>query len=317
MMIRYVLAVFLAFLLCVSGSVQAQSLKAESIAVVVNDDAISMSDVEARLKLIMVSSGMPRTAEVQERLAPQIINVLIDERLMIQEAARQEIVIPPEEIEAGFAKIAGQNNMTPDQFRAVLRREGIPPKTLEDQIRSQIAWAGVVQATLKAQVRVSEGEIASAIERMRAGIGKARWLAAEIFLPVSTPADDSNVRQLAQRLSAQIKDGQVPFQRVANQFSQSAGASKGGDLGWVQEGQLAPELESVLAQMNEGELSQPVRSPDGYHILLLRKKGAVAEADVPSREGMEYRLKMEQIDRLQKRALLDLKARAFIERRGA
>src|SRR5688572_3256594 len=63
----------------------AQSGRMESIAVIVNDDAVTASDVNARIKLILTSAGMPNSSDVREKLEPQIVNTLIDERLILQE----------------------------------------------------------------------------------------------------------------------------------------------------------------------------------------------------------------------------------------
>lgn len=289
--------------------------RSDGIAAVVNNDAITSSDVMERTRLIAVSSGMPDTPEVREKMRPQIIGNLIDERLMTQEAATLDITIAPQDIEGAFAELAGQNNMKPDQFRAALRSEGVNIKTLEDQIAAQLAWSAVVQIKIKPQVTVTENEINAALDLMRSRTGKTRYLVSEIFLPVEAPRDEPAVRELADRLTAQLVQGRVPFPRVARQFSQAAGAARGGDLGWVQEGQLPEELDTLLAQMKEGELSQPVRSLAGFHIILLRKKSLLDEASMPSREEVRNRLTGEQIERLQRRHLLDLKQAAFIERR--
>ena len=119
----------------------AQSARTETIAAVVNEDAVSESDLEARLKMVIASSKLPNNREIREKLTPQILSVLIEEKLKLQEARRLEIDIQSEEIDAGFAAIAGQNKFTPEQFRGVLSREGVSVKTLRDQIEAEIAWS--------------------------------------------------------------------------------------------------------------------------------------------------------------------------------
>ena len=118
---------------------------AESIAVVVNDDAISMSDLNDRLRLIMISSGFPDKKEIKERLLPQIVASLVDEQLMMQEARKEDINITPMQIEKGFQQIAAQNNTTVENFQKNLRKSNINPKTLERQIAAQIGWSKVIQ----------------------------------------------------------------------------------------------------------------------------------------------------------------------------
>lgn len=296
-------------------SAGAQSSRVETIAAVVNEDAVSESDVMDRMRLIITSSGMKDSREIRERMKPQILNMLIEEKLKLQEAERLEIEIAEEDIAEGFARIAGQNNMSPEKFRGLLSRSGVSRQSLEDQIRSQIAWSRVVQVRLRPQVNVADNEVDAVLERMRASQGKAEYRVSEIFLPVEKPSEEADVKRLADRLIRQLRDSRVPFPRLASQFSQSAGAAKGGDMGWVQEGQLSETLDDMLAQMKEGEFSRPVRSLSGYHILYLRDVRRIAADTLPSREQITQNLGMERLDRLQKSYLLDLKTEAFIENR--
>jgi peptidyl-prolyl cis-trans isomerase SurA len=288
----------------------------ERIAAVVNNDAITGSEVAARTKLILVSSGLPDTPDVRQKLKPQIVNALIEERLMMQEAKRLNVTVSKEDVSRGFETVAKQNNMTADQFKQVLAHNNIPVSTLQDQIQSQLAWGDVIQKKIRPQVTISDSEIDSALQRLQADVGKQQYLVADIFLAVGTPQDEARVRALADRLVAEIVKNHIPFSRVASQFSQAPGAERGGDLGWVQNGQLAPELDRMLASMKPGELAKPVRTEGGYHILFLRKETTVAKETLPSRDGLTEKLGMEELERRQRRYLMDLKAAAFIEHRA-
>ena len=289
--------------------------RTETIAAVVNEDAVSVSDVNERIKLVIASSGMPDNQDIREKLEPQILNILIDEKLKLQEAERLEIFVGEADIEQGFAAIAAQNKFSADQFRSVLRNSGVSPQTLKDQIHAQIAWSQVIGRELRPQVAIADKEVDSVLNRLKASQGKDEYLVSEIFLPVDKPTEEADTRKLADKLMKELEEGKVPFQRLASQFSQAAGAAKGGDIGWVQEGQLPQELDQVLAQMGEGELSQPIRSLAGYHILALRKKRTITEVSIPSREQIMQDLGIERLDRLQRSYLLDLKTQAFIEER--
>lgn len=299
----------------VAYPVASQAARTETIAVVVNNDAITATDLDERLKLVMVSSGMPNSPEVREKLTPQIINMLVDEQLMMQEAQRMKITVSQEDIDKGFGTIAQQNNMELAQFREVMRRSGVPPRAMERQIKAQMAWGKVVHQRVRPTISVTDLEVDSAMERLRQGIGKNEFLIAEIFLPVDNPADEVNVSQLARKLTQEMLQGKAPFPRVASQFSQSASSKRGGDMGWVQEGQIAPEVEQVVLRMNEGDLSEPIRTLAGYYIVTLRKKRVITEENIPSRDELFYRMGTERLERAQRSHLLNLKSDAFIERR--
>ena len=287
----------------------------EGIVAVVNEDAISASDLNDRLRLMIISSGMPNTPEIQDKLKNQVLNMLIDESLQMQEARQMNLAVTAEEIQTGFDTIAKQNNMPPDQFKTILQRSGIPIRTLEGQIRSQIAWGKVIQRKLRPQIEVSEGDIDERERFLEASIGKTQYQVAEIFLPVDSNTQDAEVKALAQRLYNEIAQKRAPFPQVANQFSQGAAAARGGDLGWVPEGQLPDPLNALVVNMAEGGVSEPARSLTGYHILMLRGKRSVAAENIPDREQILQQVGTERLDRAQRRYLMDLKAEAFVERR--
>ncbi len=310
----FLAALFGAFVMCFPFS-SASFAAQESIAVVVNEGAISSSDLEDRMALVIRTSGVQDSKEIREKVRPQVLSGLVEEELKLQEAQRLEVEVSDEEVMQGFATLSKQNNFTPDQFRGILKKSGINVNTMYRQIRSQIGWGKVVQSQLRPQVKISDADVNAALERLKQNIGKAEYRVAEIFLPIDDPRESGSVRQLAQRLTSQIKGGKAPFPKVAQQFSKSAGAAKGGDMGWVQEGQVDPALEKVLKTMATKSVSDPVKSVAGYHILFLIAKRQVSEENMPDREGMLNTLGAERLERLQRKYLLDLKANAFIENR--
>lgn len=299
----------------ITTATHAQSGRSEGIAAIVNQDVITHSDLEERMKLVMASSGLPNTEDVRAKIQPQILNMLIEEALQWQEAKRLEIDVTPEEIEGGVDMVANNNNIPPDQFRKMIAGSGINIATMKAQVRSQIAWGKSVQQRLRPKVNISESDLDARLDYMRASAGKAQYLVAEIFLPVDAPDQDGAARQLAQKLATEIAAGKAPFSQVAAQFSQGASAARGGDIGWVQDGQLPEVLDEALAKLGEGSMTQPLRSLTGYHILLLRGKRTLSVDDLPNRDDLATHMGMETLDRLQRRYLLDLKADAFIERR--
>ncbi len=285
------------------------------IALVVNDDVISRSDVDARMRLIMVSSGLPNNEQTYTQLLPQIIGSLVDEQIKLQEAEKQELVVSQADIDKGFATIAAQNKFTPEQFSAAIRSSGVRISTLYAQIRAEIAWSKVVQARLRSQVSISDSDVDVRVERIAAAKGKGEYLLSEIFLPVDDAKEEPKLRQLALRLSRDIRGGKASFVKVAQQFSKAAGSAGGGDLGWIQQGQLAEEMDQVLSTLEKGRISDPVRSLSGFHILLVRDKRVISDETIPNRESVRQAIGLERLNRLQRQYFLDLKSAALIENR--
>ena len=246
----------------------------ERIAAVVNEDAISVSDVNARLRLMVVSAGMPDSAETRQRLMQQVLRQLVDERLQIQEAKRLGITVPPADVDKAVEQLAQQNRMDKAKLVKFLADSGIPQSTLTEQIRAQLSWQRVMQRRVRQEVAIADEDVDAAMQRVKESIGKPEYLVAEIFLAVDNPDQDEQVRRAGERLIDEIRKG-GNFAAVARQFSQSTTAASSGDLGWVRPGELDPQIDAALAQLRPGQLSQPVRTASGYHILLVRSKRAV------------------------------------------
>ena len=310
---RHYLLVLISLLIALSPCTARAQV--EGIAAVVNEDAITMSDVQDRMRLIIISSGLPNTPEIKNKLAGQIIGSLIEEQIKIQESRRLKIDVTQEEINQGFASIAQQNSVSADQFAAMLGRSGININTLHRQIESQIAWGKLVQKEVRPKVSVSDKDVDEALARLKGNLGRTEYLLSEVLLPVDQAKSENDTRQLASGLVAEIQAGKAPFAKVAQQFSKAPGAEQGGDIGWVQQGQLPEELDRALPTLTVGGISQPIRSLSGYHILHLRETRNIAQETLPSREGVYTTIGTERLERAQRRYYMDLKAASFIENR--
>lgn len=300
-------------LMTICFSVAEASQMRESIAAIVNDEPITTREVNERLALIMASSNLPDQAEIRERLKQQVLNQLVEEQLKLQEAERLEISVGEEDIKNGITAVAQSNGMEYDAFIARMKKENVKIRSLRRQVRSQISWSQVIAKELRPRIRVTDQDVNSELERMRANIGKTEYLLAEIYLPFSENNPPAKIQKFADNLVAQIVQKKAPFQRVAQQFSQSAAAARGGDIGWVQEGQLPQALDEKVQDMDNGSLSKPIKTLSGYHILLLRDRRTATEDTLPSREQIRQNLTLERIERLQRRHLIDLKTTSFID----
>lgn len=286
---------------------------AQQIVAVVNDDAISGRDLSKRMKLILASSGLKNSKEIRAKMMPQVLNNLINEQLMLQEARKMGIQVERTDIESGFAKIAAQNKSTADKFKSMLRRGGIDVSTMYSQIEAQVAWSRVVQARLRPRVIVSDRDVDDVLERINAKVGSKEYLTAEIFIPTDSKNSEKQVKQLSDRLVREIKSGKASFFKLAQQFSRSAGAVKGGDTGWVQETQISEELLAGLQSVKKNQVTKPIKTLRGYHIIFLRDIRTLTSDTMPSRDQIYYSLGAERLEKLQMRHLMDLKAASFVE----
>ena len=238
------------------------------IAAVVNDEIISVFDLVSRVRMVLMSSNIPDSPETRQKLAPQILRALIDEKLQLQEAKKKNVTATDAEINRALQQIEKQNNMRPGGISEFLKARAIDRGALVDQLTAGIVWAKLVRRLAAQTTDISDEEIDEALKRVKDHAGEPQSRIAEIFLAVDNPAQEDEVRQLAERLSQQMRQG-ARFSAVAQQFSQSAAAAVGGDIGWVRPDQLAPELGKAVSQLKSGELSAPIRAGGGYYLVLV------------------------------------------------
>lgn len=260
----------------------AQSVR---IAAVVNDQVISLGDFEDRMGLVLASANIPDQPEIRARIANQVMRQMIDERLELQEAKKEDVKVSDDDVKRMLLQLARFNHIEPDQLDKFLADHHISKDALVQQKTAEIAWARVVQRRYGHTVSVGDEEVDDAMKKITAEHEKPEAHVAEIFLAVENPQQDEEVRQLADRLFDEVQHG-ASFQAVAQQFSQSPTAGMGGDIGWILPGMLDPDVQKVIDQMQPRTMTRPLRMAGGYYIYLLvdrrspQEPGAKAVVDL-------------------------------------
>lgn len=260
----------------------AQTAPGQGLRVVarVNDDAITDFDLSQRVLFAIKTSGLQDSPDLRQRMAPQMLRQMIDERLQVQDSKKLGVKPSEAEIQNRYTEIERAAGLGRGQFRQYLQSVGISPDIASQQIEAQIAWAKIIRRKVRSQVDVSEAEIDDAMSRMRSNVGKTETRVAEIFVPVDRADSVDEGKRSADRIMEQLRRG-APFAAVAQQFSQGASASAGGDLGWVLPGALDPSLDAAIERVQPRTFSEPVRSGSGWHILYVvdRRPFAAARPD--------------------------------------
>ncbi len=240
----------------------------QKIAAVVNDAVISVHDIQTRLALVLATTNVEPTPEARQRLGPQVLRSLIDDALKRQEARRLNIVVSRAELDDALERIAKQARMTPEDLAQYLANRGVAMSTLIDQVETEIGWIKAINRSSRDQIRIGEDQVDEELARINENAGNPEFRVAEIFLPFDAGMDEARVSELAQRIVQEIASG-ARFPDLARNFSQGASAAVGGDLGWVRKGQLSEQLDAALDQLAPGQVSIPIRTQMGYHILAM------------------------------------------------
>ena len=286
-MMKNILYTLMAMALVVATNSYGQA--GHGIAAVVNNDIVTTHDLRQRTLFMIATTGVKRDEESISRAQQQALKNLVDEHIQLQESDKYDQSISDEEINQSVARLIGRNGIDPNEIVNRLAQVGVSIETLRDQVRSEIAWQRIINGLYGSRVRISDAQINETLKRLTANASKPNYRVAEIFIE-STPEIGGmpGAMQGAEAMIEQINDG-APFPLLAQQFSSSPTSANGGDVGWVAEGELRPEIDDAIKTLEEGSISTPIKVPGGvYVIALLGKK--ISEADTL------YKLKQVRID---------------------
>lgn len=258
-------------LLATSTAVQAQNAP-HGIAAVVNSDIVTIHDLRQRVLFMMATTGAETDEASIQRLQRQALRNLVDEHLQMQEAEKYEQSISDEEVNASVARLLSRNGADPNALVSDLAAAGVSIETLRDQIRSEIAWQRIVNGLYGSRIRISDAQIDETLNQISANASKPNYRVAEIYIEATPEIGGlDGAMEGANAMITQVKGG-APFPLLAQQFSSAASAAKGGDVGWVREGELRPEIDNVIKQMEPGSLSTPIQVPGGVYVVALVEK---------------------------------------------
>lgn len=244
---------------------------ASAVAAIVNDKVITTFDVEQRMRLMIISSGRQVSPAMLPQIQAQAVRDLVQERLKVAEAKKFEITADESEVDGELREMAAQGGMTVAQLDQQLSEDGISVADLRAQIHASMVWQRLVQARYRSRIKVSADEIEQTLTRMREDATKEQLLVSEICIPVANPSQAEEIFRGSLQLIEQMRRG-VPFAIVAQQFSACPSAAAGGDLGWLRSGELPPELNDALIQLQPGSVTNPIPSDGAFMIMALRDR---------------------------------------------
>jgi peptidyl-prolyl cis-trans isomerase SurA len=274
----------------------------------INNKAIASSEVIDRYRFVVLTAKLSvKEAEEQKILREQIIDKMVDEELIRQDAKNLKIEAGEKEITDGIELIALQRKQTPAQFKALLQRNNLSFESYSKQVETEILWSKIIAETLRSKVKVSDVEVREFFEQHKLNSDVRKFLLAEVLISPS-----ENAAQLASKLAIELKSG-ADFKTIVKQFSSSVIGDGSGEIGWVAQTDLDSKIYVAISKLGKGDYSDSVQLADGYHIFKLidsRVETKIADQDLNAAKGIIFNRKLQS---LAKGYLMDLRKRAFVE----
>jgi peptidyl-prolyl cis-trans isomerase SurA len=257
----------------------------DRIVAVVNDDVITQNEVSERVNLVI------RQVERQggqlppaDTLSRQIIERMVNDLVQVQLARETGIKVDDPTLDRTIERIAQENNLTVPAFRAALERDGIRFQRFREDIRSEILLARLREREIDNSVVVTDAEVETELAReAREASGDSEYSLAHILVVVPQQANSQQIEQRRRRALAALSELRrgSNFAQIAATYSDAPDALQGGTLGWRASGRLPQVFLGAVSKLQPGEVSDVLRSPNGFHIVkLLEKRGRAAVAGV-------------------------------------
>lgn len=245
----------------------------DRILVIVNDDVITAREFNSQVNTVKRQLRLSkRRVPADTILKKQVLERMIVDRIQLQYAERTGIRVGDETVKRAIQNIAKKNRLTVSQLRLALPNDGIKYESFRDNLRNQIIIRRLIERDINNRVTVSASEIDNFLLTVKKQDGlDAEFDVSHIIIAIpesATPEVIAAAQKRADDLHARLKRG-LDFEQAAIEYSQGQEALEGGRLGWKKAGQLPSLFVAALRRMQAGEISNVLRSPDGFHILKL------------------------------------------------
>jgi peptidyl-prolyl cis-trans isomerase SurA len=288
----------------------------DRVVAVVNDDVVMMSDLQEQIVLARRDGrGLPDGPDLERA----ILNRLVDHRLQVQEAKREKIEIPEDELRARIDDFVKQNGGDRAKIETQLQAQGVTWEALRRELREQLLAQRVRGRRVVRRATVTEAEVDQYLAENRskfdAGLKyHARHIAVTADPPSSPAAWEQAKREIDSIAAALAAGGN--FAELARTRSKDPTSASGGDLGWLARGELDATFERPLLALEKGQVTPPIRSSAGFHILFLEDReelaaDRLADARQQARDLLLQKKAQERLDEwletLRRRALIAIR----------
>jgi len=277
------------------AALPARATVVEKVVAVVGERSILLSEVRERAKPFLlkihaeVPAGAQRNAAISQTYK-SVLERMVDEDLQTRAANRSKIVVDAKEVDDAIGRVAAQNGLSVDKLVAEAARSGLDEKAYRTEIRRQVLEAKLLNLRVQGRIRVTDEDVRTMYRRLvmdeRRKLGfRAAWIRVDV--PAGDKDAARNKRALAESLASQARGGS-DFRALARAKSDDAGTrERGGDLGQLRPGRLAPPIDAALMSLEPGHVSSPVRVGDSYFVLKLLERD---ETELPSFEEAKNEL---------------------------
>ncbi len=293
----------------------------DRVVAVVGNDVITLYELDNIVKTYIERMGKSLGPEDHNRVVEEtrkvVLNRMIDDLIIEQQAKKAGIVIKEEDVMASISDLLARRNTKLEEFKEALVKEGSSFEEFKEETKKHLMKMRLAQREVRSRIAVSDEEIGEYYSKHRnAYEGKESIRLKQILIAIPNGADAETKKKLrarAEEILKKLKEGE-PFELMASRFSKGPEAQAGGDLGFVEKGAMLPSVEEAAFKLKEGELSEVVESPLGFHILkVVDRRGKGTKPLAVVREEIQNEITNEKMEKKLQEWVQELRKKSFVE----
>lgn len=287
----------------------------ERILAVVNDEIITEQDLNFAMAPVIAQYRTTYTGdELEEKLKTarrEFLSKLIDDRLILSEAKRKQVIVKDNEVDDMMTEV---RNKFPSRevFLHAIEEQGLTEKKLWNRFKDQLMTQKLVAYEVRSKVAVSPGEVSDYYKAHADEFKQGDRVKLQHILIRTASRSDEDAKAVADSVEQQLKEGK-PFEDLAKTYSEGAEAKDGGDMGWMERGQLLGDIDEKVFALEKGGVTAPIKSSLGYHIFKVVDRETSSVRPLSEvRDQIQEMLSRQKFETRMNAWLKDLKKNAYI-----
>ena len=282
------------------------------IVAIVNDEVITEGDITSQVTSLLRDEDVPAPSPEQEgEMRAALLERLIEQRLIIQEAKRKGASVDSSDVAQRLQQLHDRLG-TKEAYERMLQESGLNEEQLKTKIREQLMAQKAIDEEVRAKVVLTPTELAQVAARPVASEGKEEVEAYHLLIRIKPDRSAEQALALANDLRRRISQGEE-FTVLAKDYSDDPHAQEGGLLGWIKPGELLPELDHALFSLAPQEVSMPVQTRIGIHLLKAGNRRKLGEEQQDAQQSLQTRLYQQKFSELLQRWLNGLREQAYVQ----
>ena len=265
-----------------TSAVLAIEVSLDSIVAIVDESVITERDLLNRIKLIKLDfTRSNRRIPSESVLQRQVLEALINNSILSQEAKRRGIKITDGQLNQTMQRMAQQSNMDLSEFRSSLLAEGLDYNQFRETVRGELVFSTLSRQYGQRNASISDAEVDEFIKLSNSENSSFEYRLSHILIALpdaATPQQIQKAQSTASEILSQLDQGAI-FEELANTFSSGDKALQGGDLGWRKQAEIPSLFTASILAMEPGDYAGPFRSASGLHIVNLTERRDLEQSE--------------------------------------